>query len=321
MESDGGSCAGDEIVLAFDDHAYPGALRHVHAPPSRLYVRGRLSACPEELSSPAIAIVGARDATAYGLAFARSLARELAQAGLCVVSGLALGIDGAAHRGALDAGGTTIAVLGTGTDILYPRAHRALRDEILARGAVVSELPPGTPPRREHFPQRNRIISGLALGVVVVEATLKSGSLVTAQHALEQGREVFAVPGPVTSARSRGPHALLKRGARLVESVDDVLLELPPGVLRPRTAGGAATGLSPELAELLTAIRDGASTVDAMAARTDTRIPEILNQLLLLELRGLVVRGPGGLYVATADAAASGTARAEGGVDSPPDER
>src|SRR5690606_34705250 len=146
MESDGGSCAGDEIVLAFDDHAYPGALRHVHAPPSRLYVRRRLSACPAELSSPAIRIVGPRDAAAYGLAFARSLARELAQAGLCVVSGLALGIDGAAHRGALDAGGTTIAVLGTGTDILYPRAHRALRDEILARGAVVSELPPGTPP-------------------------------------------------------------------------------------------------------------------------------------------------------------------------------
>ncbi|MEW6267713.1 MAG: DNA-processing protein DprA [Thermodesulfobacteriota bacterium] len=318
---DGGSCDDGEVVVAFGDRSYPGALRHVYAPPRRLHVRGRLAASPEALSMPSIAVVGARDATAYGLALARALGRGLAEAGIQVVSGLALGIDGAAHRGALDAGGVTVAVVGTGTDVVYPRQHRRLRIEILREGAVVSELPPGTPPRPGHFPQRNRIISGLSLGVVVVEATLRSGSLGTARHALEQGREVFAVPGPVGSARSQGPHSLLKRGARLVENVDDILVELPPGVLRPGSRAAAPAGLSPAAAGLLEAIRGGAPTVDAMAARTGSKVPEILNDLLLLELRGLVARGPGGRYAALAVATASGTAHAGRGVDSPRDER
>jgi len=307
----------DELVLAFGDRDYPGALRHVYEPPRRLHVRGALAAEPRALAAPSIAVVGARDATAYGLAIARDLGRALAEAGIVVVSGLALGIDGAAHRGALDGGGITVAVAGAGSDIVYPRQHAGLRAAILERGAVVSEYPTGTPPLKGYFPRRNRIISGLSLGVVVVEATLKSGSLSTARHALEQGREVFAVPGPVGAPRSRGPHWLLKGGARLVETVDDILAELPSGVVEPPGKPGRRPTLTGELAELLEGIGAGAATVDALAERVGGKVPEILAELLSLELRGLVVRGPGGRYALTGNAMASGTAHARHGVDSP----
>lgn len=311
-----------EEVVAFGDRLYPPALRHVYDPPRQLWVRGALAGQLDALAAPAIAVVGSRDATAYGLAMARKLGRGLAEAGLTVVSGLALGIDGAAHRGALEAGGPTVAVTGAGTDVVYPRQHGALRGEILRRGALVSELPPGTPPLRSHFPRRNRIISGLSLGVVVVEATLKSGSLVTARHALEQGREVFAVPGPARAPRSQGPHELLRRGARLVESVDDVLAELPPGIARrPQPAGAPAggPGLEDEDARILEALGAGAATPDALVARLGIGVAEVLRRLVALELRGLVSRGPGGRYAVVASVASSpssGTAHARGGVDS-----
>lgn len=320
MDARAGANAGERLV-ALDDADYPQSLRHVFAPPRVLHVRGVLAIRPASLSRPAVAIVGARDATAYGLGVARRLGRDLAEAGIVVVSGLALGIDGAAHRGALEGGGTTIAVAGCGTDVVYPRQHRALREEILATGAVVGELEPGTPPRRENFPRRNRIISGLALAVVVVEAGLKSGSLSTAAHAVEQGREVLAVPGRIDAPRSAGPHALLKRGARLVEGVDDVLAELPPGVACPTHTGPEQPNLEPGLAALLRAVAGGPATVDELARELDRNIPELLENLLALELRGLLLRGPGGRYAVAGGAASSGTAHAGRGVDSPPDER
>jgi DNA processing protein len=307
-----------ERIVAIDDARYPRALRHVHDPPPRIHLRGALAAEPRALDVPSIAVVGARDATAYGLAIARDLARGLAEAGIAVVSGLALGIDGAAHRGALDAGGTTFAVAGAGTDVVYPRQHRALHEAILERGVVLSEHPPGTEPRKGHFPRRNRIISGLALGVVVVEATTRSGSLSTARHAVEQGREVFAVPGPVGALRSSGPHALLKGGARLVETVDDILAELPRGVATTPAAGSVdRAALAPGMMVLIDGIRAGAATVDALAAGGGGKVAEILENLLALELRGLIVRGPGGRYALVGNGTASGTARARVGVDSP----
>jgi len=311
----------DERLLAIDAPGYPGALRHIYDPPRALHVRGHLAHDTALLDGPAIAIVGARDATAYGLCVARDLARGLAEAGIVVVSGLALGVDGAAHRGALEAGGVTVAVAGAGTDVDYPRQHRGLHAAIRERGAVLSEYPAGTPPLKGHFPRRNRIISGLSLGVVVVEATLKSGSLSTARHANEQGREVFAVPGPVGAPRSRGPHTLLKGGARLVETVDDILAELPIGVATAKGAGPAPATLPADLARILDGLAQGLTTVDALVAQEGGKVPEILEKLLALELRGLVVRGPGGRYAAVRRDMASGTAHARGRVDSPGKDR
>ncbi|MBU6281737.1 DNA-processing protein DprA [bacterium] len=284
----------NEIRLTERDRGYPESLRRLADAPTALHLLGARAG---ELASgspwpAAVAIVGARDATAYGLAVARDLGRRLAEAGVVVLSGLAVGIDAAAHRGALDAGGTTFAVIGCGTDVDYPRTNARLRAEILATGLVLGEQAPGTPALAHHFPARNRILSALSLGVVVVEATHRSGSLSTARHALEQGREVFAVPGPVTSPRSRGPHWLLKQGARLVEGVEDVLGELP-GVSGPGP-GGRAGGLSEPCVKILEAISEGASSVDAIALRLGREVPGILRDLLDLEVRGEVLRGPAG---------------------------
>lgn len=289
----------DEQVIQSEEPGFPDGLRHVADPPRRIFVRGGLgrSMARGERLGPAIAVVGARDATAYGLAVARDLAREIAARGIAVVSGLAVGIDAAAHRGALDVGGRTIAVVGCGTDVVYPRWNGPLRAAILERGAVLGELPAGTPPRRQHFPRRNRLISGLSLGVVVVEATLRSGSLVTARHALEQGREVFAVPGPVVSPRSRGPHALLKAGARLVETIDDLLDELPRLASRGvGEAGGAAGEVEGPRARVLSLVAEGVATVDELAAQSGREVAEIWRDLLDLELEGRVVRGPAGRF-------------------------
>jgi DNA processing protein len=210
-------------MITLFDPCYPARLRAISDPPCLLFVKGTLPT-PEQ---PAIAIVGSRSASPYGRHVAAELAAGLARRGLLVVSGMALGADAAAHEGCLRAGGRTIAVLGSGIDVVYPAEHGDLYERIAAQGAVISEAPPGAPPTRSSFPVRNRIISGLSLGVVVVEASEKSGALITADHALEQGREVFAVPGSVNSAQSRGSHRLLRDGAKLVESVDDILEDLP----------------------------------------------------------------------------------------------
>ncbi len=222
-------------ILVESDPDYPRALREIHDPPGVLFVRGALK--PDD--ALAVGIVGTRHGTQYGLRTAERLAGSLARAGLTIVSGLARGIDAAAHRGALAAGGRTIAVLASGVTNIYPPEHDRLAEEVAAHGALVSEAPPGGEPLAGMFPQRNRLISGLSLGVIVVEAADRSGALITARHAMEQGREVFAVPGNVDSRTSRGCHRLIRDGARLVESADDVLEELGPLVeAAPVTTAG-----------------------------------------------------------------------------------
>jgi DNA processing protein len=277
-------------AIAFADAEYPASLRAIPEAPVALWVTGRTDA----LHAAGIAIVGSRAASAGGIEVAERLAHDLATAGLSVISGLARGCDAAAHRGALAAGGATIAVLGCGPDVVYPAEHRALYGRILEHGAIVSELPPGTPPLPAHFPLRNRIISGLARGVVVVEASEKSGSLITAACALEQGRDVMAVPGSTLGSRHRGCHALLRDGARLVESAADVLEELGAGV--PVSPPGA--GVQPERDALLALIgTDGDSDIDLLAERSGLPVALLLRRLLGLELAGLVRRAPGGRFV------------------------
>jgi DNA processing protein len=284
------SAAGAEL-RTMADGAYPAALRAIADPPLALAVRGSLA--PDEL---VVAIVGARRASEYGRRVAGELSVELARVGVTVASGLAAGIDAAAHRGALAAGGRTVAVLGTGIDGVYPRWHADLSRAIAEGGALVSEFPCGTPPRAAHFPQRNRIISGLARGVVVVEAAARSGSLITARYALEQGREVFAVPGPVGVSRHEGPHELIRQGAKLVTRIEDVLEELAPALVerigRARAAAEEAS-LSALERRVLAAVSTGGGHVDDVIRRAGLSAGSALETLLALELRGVVEQAPG----------------------------
>ena len=278
-------------LLTWADAGYPSRLRTLADPPLVLAVRGTLAA-----DEPAVAVVGARRASAYGRRVADELARGLAQAGLTVVSGLAAGIDAAAHQGALDAGGRTVAVLATGVDEVYPAWHRALAEAVAGSGALVSEFACGTPPLQFHFPRRNRIIAGLALGTVVVEAAERSGSLITARCALEQGREVFAVPGPVGVPLHGGPHRLIQQGARLVTRVEDILDEIAPAlVARVRRArvAVAEAALSADERRVLDAIGATGRHVDELIRVVGLAPGAALETLLALELRGLVRQSPG----------------------------
>ncbi|WP_326540143.1 DNA-processing protein DprA [Pseudorhodoferax sp.] len=283
-------------LLALGDTAYPTALLESPDPPLLLYVQGRL----DLLATPGIAMVGSRQPTPQGRDLAHDFARQFGVAGYTVVSGLALGIDGAAHEGALAAGAPTIAVLGTGLDVSYPARHADLARRISAQGALVSEFAPGTPPRAAHFPQRNRIIAGLSQGTLVVEAALKSGSLITARLANEAGREVFALPGSVLSPQSRGCHALIRDGARLVETADEVLSELRqpalPGLARLAAAAPAPAPASGTGDPLLAALGHAPTSLDTLQARTGWPTAELLARLLELELEGHVAHLPGGLY-------------------------
>ena len=288
--------ASDRSVLLLGDAAYPRSLLESPDPPLLLHVQGDTA----HLSRPAVAVVGSRQPTAQGREHARDWSRRFAEAGYVVVSGLAQGIDGASHEGALAAGGATVAVVGTGLDRVYPRQHRDLAHRIAEHGALVSEYFLGTPPLSENFPQRNRIIAGLAQGTLVVEAALQSGSLITARLANEAGREVFAVPGSIRAQQSRGCHALIRDGAQLVESADEVLdaLRSPwlPG-LAPAAAPAEAQGPDPEPVDpLLQALGDDPLSADELQARTGLPAAELLARLLQLELDGRVARVPGGLY-------------------------
>lgn len=284
------AAAGGITCLAVTDDAYPARLKTILDPPPVLWLRGDLSS----VAGPAVAIVGSRAASPVAVDVAFSLGTGLAQAGVTVVSGMARGVDGAAHRGALTAG-RTAAVLGCGVDVAYPRSHRALADAIVAQGALLSEFPPGMPPLAHHFPQRNRVISGLVDAVVVVEAAERSGSLITARLALEQGRDVMAVPGSVAGGRNRGGHALIRDGAALVESTDDVLRELGWAAAAAPASG---TQDAPELAGLLGLMPQGETcSLDWLAARTDRDVPLVLGELLELELAGAVVRTESGGFM------------------------
>jgi DNA processing protein len=280
-------------VLDAGNDGYPELLRHIADPPIVLFVKGQVDA----LLAPQVAVVGARVATPTGLSIGRQLARELAAAGITVVSGMARGVDGAAHAGALEGGGRTIAVLGCGVDVVYPAEHRELAARIAEAGAIVSELAPGAPPRPHHFPLRNRIISGLSRAVVVIEASDKSGSLITAKAALDQGRDVLAVPGGILSGRSRGCHGLIRDGARLVESVKDILDEI--GWTRagsPASEGNKSLQMS-QLEETMAA---GESyTLDELAARTGRAAGDLLAELGELEVSGRVSRVAGGGFLRT----------------------
>ncbi len=271
------------------------ALREIHDPPGILFVQGQL--LPQDALS--VAIVGARHATHYGLTQSERLAGSLARAGLTITSGLARGIDAAAHRGALAAGGRTIAVLGSGLLNVYPPEHAALAAEVIAQGALISEAPPRSPPLAGAFPQRNRIISGLSLGVVVVEASTKSGALISARHAMEQGRDVFAVPGRVDNRMAHGCHRLIRDGAKLVESAEDVLEELGPLVAPATSAAGHEVHHPAELLlneleqQILNAIPSEPTTIDAVVAASGLATPQVLATISVLEMRHLVRRTSG----------------------------
>jgi DNA processing protein len=282
--------------VALGDATYPPLLAAIADPPPVLWYRGSAVA----LERPAVAIVGSRAGSAYAVAVAEKFGADLAGLGLTVVSGLARGVDSAAHRGALASNGVTIAVLGSGADVTYPREHDPLAREIEVNGLVLSELPPGTPPRREFFPLRNRIISGLSRAVIVVEAGEKSGSLITARAALEQGRDVLAVPGNVLTGRNKGGHALLRDGARIAETVGDVLEEL--GIRDTIPAGSRGAGDGSQHAEsshgLLACLLPGEPCdLDAIAARSGLPATRLLPALLELELQGRVRRAGSGRFM------------------------
>jgi DNA processing protein len=280
--------------VAWGDCRYPPALAAIFDPPPVLWIRGDARA----LRAQAVAIVGSRAASPYALAVAERLAADLAARGIVVVSGLARGVDSAAHRGALGAAtgahDATVAVLGSGVDVVYPAEHKALARDIEGGGAIVSELVPRTPPRPEFFPLRNRIISGLSRAVVVIEAGERSGSLITARCALEQGRDVLAVPGNVLSGRNRGAHALLRDGAKIVETADDILEELRLPLPATRRGDDGTASADPVLAALPPGEECG---LDVIAARADLAPSRVLTRLFELEMRGLVGRAGGGRFV------------------------
>jgi DNA processing protein len=293
-----------QCILTLADDAYPPLLKTIHNPPPLLYVKGD----QQLLTEPQLGIVGSRNPSRGGEETAHAFALYLARSGLVITSGLALGIDAAAHRGALDAKGATIGVMATGIDRIYPARHRALADSIVENGALVTEFPPGTRPLPEFFPQRNRIISGLAYGVLVVEAAERSGSLITAHYAMEQAREVFAIPGSIHNPMARGCHRLIRQGAKLIESVQDILEELAPQLRdrlrmesreentpREKTAQ-LGDQLDPDYQSLLRLIDYDPVSIDQMVERSGLPARSISSMLLILELQGLVRAESGGRY-------------------------
>lgn len=273
-------------ILTLHDPGYPALLAQIPDPPLMLYIKGRI----DLLAAPLVAVVGSRNASMQGRANAEGFARALSQAGLCVVSGMALGVDTAAHQGALDGAGATIAVIGTGIDRVYPARNRELAHRIAGEGCIVSEYALGTPPVAGNFPRRNRIISGLAAGVLVVEAAAGSGSLITAQLAAEQGREVFAIPGSIHSALAKGCHQLIREGAQLVETVDEVLAAMR---CSPLAAAAVPAEAEPD-DELLAALGHDPVGIDALLERVGGDAGLLGGRLLALELAGLVEQLPGG---------------------------
>ncbi|MEQ5840523.1 DNA-processing protein DprA [Paraburkholderia acidicola] len=297
-------CEGsDNAVVTLADPAYPPMLLTMPDPPPLLYVKGRI----DRLHVPGIAVVGSRSATPQGIEDAERFARTFSTTGVVVVSGLALGIDGAAHRGALAGSAGTVAVIGTGADLVYPAAHHALAHQIVQSGAIMTEWPLGTPARSAHFPQRNRLIAGLVRGVLIVEAAMRSGSLITARLANEMGRDVFALPGSIHAPLSRGSHRMIKQGAKLVETPEEVLEELalsaatavtvdqPEG--SPQGAAPTGSSLAPDAQRLLDALGHAPATLEILAARTEMDDTALQSMLLQLELAGHLTVLQGGRFI------------------------
>jgi DNA processing protein len=290
-------------IIPLDSDDYPSLLKNIYDPPPVLYVRGKLPG-PKDKT---IAIVGTRKASHYGKETARKLGQELASLGFTIVSGMALGIDTEAHEGALEASGRTVAVLGCGVDIVYPPRNRELMSSILSSGAVVSEFPPESGPENWKFPQRNRIISGLSMGVIVVEGHYDSGAMITAKLALDQGREVFAVPGNVELDQSKGPHWLIKQGAKLIESVEDVLDEfnmvmpgeMPNAELRMTNEGRDYTELSDEEQKIVAVLSLEPKHIDNISIETGISVHKISSLLMLLEIKKVLRQLPGKMFVKT----------------------
>ena len=286
-------------IVTFNDPDYPNLLRQIPDPPPYLYVYGKL--VPHDHS---LAVVGSRHATTYGLDTTRRLCQDLAKLGLAIVSGMARGIDTAAHQGALQGNGTTVAVLGSGLERIYPAENRKLYHRIAENGAVISEFSLHAEPDPHHFPQRNRIISGMSLGTVVVEASLKSGSLITARLAAEQNREVFAVPGSIRSFKSTGTHTLIKQGAKLIEHAQDILEELHPGLVRSLAVNraqdsdpqGEQTKLSTDELKIITALEPYPVHIDHLVRRIAMSAGKLSGLLLQLELKGLINQSPGKFF-------------------------
>jgi len=283
---------GVHLVTYFDEH-YPSLLKEIYDPPFLLYVKGNI----EVLHTPCVAIVGTRRASFYGIKTATRLAQGLAETGITVVSGLARGIDTAAHKGVLLARGKTIAVLGCGLDIVYPPENKKIYAEIMQQGAIISEFPLGTPPVARNFPIRNRIISGLSLGVIVVEAALKSGSLITARLALEQGKEVFAVPGQVDTFHSKGTHNLIKQGAKLVETIADILEELSLPMVENPTFMEKQERKLDSVSEQILSLLQHPRQLDEIALTLNKNVAELSAILTMLEIQGLIKQLPGKQYV------------------------
>ncbi len=289
----------DIKILTLPQNDYPENLKNIYDPPPVLYLKGNIP------GKKAIAIVGTRSASHYGLEIAERLAFELSNLGFTIVSGMAEGIDTAAHKGALRAGGSTVAVFGCGLDIIFPPSNRELSREIVEKGALVSEFSLGTPPDKWTFPRRNRIISGLSLGVIVVEGNYDSGAMITAKLALEQGREVFAVPGLIDSHKSKGPHWLIKQGAKLVESPDDVLEELKmivPEIQKRQKEAEIAqekdySSLSNKEIQLVEVLSNEPVHIDILSARSNLPIYEISSLLVQLEIKGFVKQIPGKMFL------------------------
>ncbi|MBI5560083.1 MAG: DNA-protecting protein DprA [Deltaproteobacteria bacterium] len=286
----------DVRVTTIKDASYPKRLKEIYDPPIVLYAKGRVF--DEEL--PAVAVVGTRRASHYGLSMAESISADLAASGVVIVSGLARGCDSAAHRGALKAGGKTVAVLGTGIDVVYPKENRSLFEEIEEKGLLLSEFAPWTPPHARNFPMRNRIISGVSLGVIVVEAPARSGAMMTARLALEQNRDLFALPGQAGAKKSGGANKLIKDGATLIEGAEDILSAFFPGLSGknglPTEKGGKKRVLGVEEARIDEILEDGAMHIDSIAGQCAMAVEKVSALLLDMELKGLVEHLPGKFY-------------------------
>lgn len=293
-------------VIVLNDPEYPGILKEISDPPPVLYVRGNISDI-----QPAVAMVGTRAPSHYGKEVAHFIARDLSIRGISIVSGMARGIDTLSHTGALKGSAKTVAVLGSGLDIIYPAENKELSEQIVSKGAIISEFPPGTKPDAKNFPIRNRIISGLSLGVIVVEATIKSGAMITARLAGEQGRFCMAVPGAVTNVRSQGPHSLIRQGAILVENADDILMEILPQVqTMVKTDDKNAEETIDPIKEV---IRGQELTIEEIASEIGKGIKETSKMITMLELNGEIIRIKGNKFTARSASSAKG-----GGKSAPP---